>query len=306
MTSSQITNVNERDICRLAYAEVVRKNHGNKVAGRSNEPSLVFKQLFLTFQPIPIWRNFEKKISERSLDSCRRSCDRRPTVKQRFFDVSSNSENFCKKSLNGHATVVGGDDTVGRLLTNFFRRFMQIGIIFKEVTERSRDHGRRSRDRRPTVKSNSENLWKKLLNGNAILVGGRATVGRLSTKFFRRFMQFGKFLTKVTNGHLSHLRSRNHQPTVKLLFLTFQAIQKIFEKVAERSRDSGRRSRDRWPTVNNFFSTFQAIRKFFEKSCWTVMRQWSEVTRPSADCHALSVLLLPNRQNIACSYACSL
>ena len=35
---------------------------------------------------------------------------------------------------------------------------------------------------------------------------------------------------------------------------------------------------------NNLFWTFQAIRKNFEKSHWTVTRQWSEVTRPSADC----------------------
>ena len=35
---------------------------------------------------------------------------------------------------------------------------------------------------------------------------------------------------------------------------------------------------------NNVFCTFQAIWNFFEKSHWTVTRQWSEVTRPSADC----------------------
>ena len=56
------------------------------------------------------------EAAERSRDSCRRSGDRRPTVKQRFLDVSSNLE------------------------------------ILKKVTERSRDSGRRSRDRRPTVK----------------------------------------------------------------------------------------------------------------------------------------------------------
>ena len=46
------------------------------------------------------------------------------------------------------------------------------------------------------------------------------------------------------------------------------------------------KSRDRWPTVtvNNVFSKFQAIRKDFEKSRWTVTRQWSEITRPLADC----------------------
>ena len=48
--------------------------------------------------------------------------------------------------------------------------------------------------------------------------------------------------------------------------------------------ESGRRSRDHRPTVKHDFSTFQAIRNFFEKSRWTVTRQWSEVTRPSADC----------------------
>ena len=37
---------------------------------------------------------------------------------------------------------------------------------------------------------------------------------------------------------------------------------------------------------NNVFWTFQAIRNFFEKSRWTVTRQWSEVTRLSADCQA--------------------
>ena len=106
--------------------------------------------------------------------------------------------------------------------TTFFRRFKQLGKILKKITEGSRDSGRRSRDRRPTVKqrflnvsSNFVRFWKKSLNGHATVVGGHATVGRLS---------------------------------------------------------------------NNVFSTFQAIRKFFEKSRWTVTRQWSEVTRPSADC----------------------
>ena len=54
-----------------------------------------------------------KKVAKRSRDSGRRSRDCRPTVKQRFFDVSSNSGEFLKKSLNGHAAVVGGHATVG-------------------------------------------------------------------------------------------------------------------------------------------------------------------------------------------------
>ena len=55
-------------------------------------------------------------------------------------------------------------------------------------------------------------------------------------------------------------------------------------KVAERSRDSGWGHAIVGRLSNNVFWTFQAIRKFFEKSRWTVTRQWSEVTRPSADC----------------------
>ena len=106
--------------------------------------------------------------------------------------------------------------------TTFFRRFKQLGKILKKVTEGSRDSGRRSRDRRPTVKqrflnvsSNFVKFWKKSLNGHATVVGGHATVGRLA---------------------------------------------------------------------NSVFWTFQAILENFEKSCWTVTRQWSEVTRPSTDC----------------------
>ena len=67
------------------------------------------------------------------------------------------------------------------------------------------------------VSSNLGKFWKKSLNGHETVVGGHATIGRLS---------------------------------------------------------------------NNVFSTFQAIRKKFEKSHWRVTRQWSVVTRLSADCQA--------------------
>ena len=117
-------------------------------------------------------RNFLKKVTERSRDSGRRSRDRLPTVKERFFDVSNSSEKLWKKSLNGHATVVGGHATVGWLSNNVFGRFKQFGKMLKKVAERSRDSGRRSRDRRLTVKqrffdvwSNLGKFWKKSLNG---------------------------------------------------------------------------------------------------------------------------------------------
>ena len=85
-------------------------------------------------------------------ESGRWSRDHRPTVKQRFLDVSSDLGKFWKKSLNGHATVVGGHATVGRLSNNVFWTFQAIRKFFlKKVAERSHDSGRRSRDRRLTV-----------------------------------------------------------------------------------------------------------------------------------------------------------
>ena len=106
-----------------------------------------------------------------------------------FLDVSSDMEIFWKRSLNCHATVVGGHATVGRLSNNVFWTFQAIWENVEKVAERSRDSGRRSRDRRPTVKqrfldvsSNYKSFRKKSLNGHATVVGGHATVGRLSNK----------------------------------------------------------------------------------------------------------------------------
>ena len=84
----------------------------------------------------------------------------------------------------------------------------------------------------------------------ATVVGGHATVGWLSNNFFQRFMQIGK----------------------------------ILKKVAERSRDNRRRSGDSRLTVKQFYFDVPAKMGKFWKSRWTVTRQSSEVTRPSADC----------------------
>ena len=235
-----------------------------------------------------------KKVTERSRDSGRRSRDRRPTVKQRFLNVSSNQVKFWKKSLNGHATVVRGHATVGRLSNNVFWTFQAIRWNFekshwtvtrqwsevtrpsadcqttfldvssnqvkfwKKVTERSRDSGRRSRDRLQTVKqrfldvsSNKEKFWKKSLNGHAEVVGGHATVGRLSNNLFWTFQEvrknFEKSLWTVTWEWSEVTRpSADCQTT---FFGRFKQLGKILKKVTERSRGSVWRSRDRRPTV---------------------------------------------------------
>ena len=282
---------NESYIREAAYVEAVRKKQGTKVAGQSRDRPLTFKQ--------------------------------------RFFDDSNNSGKFWEKLLNGHSAVVGGHATVGWLSNNVFSTFQTIQKNFEKVAERSRDSGRRSRDRRLTVKQhffdvpkNSKKFWQKSLNGRATVVGGHATVGRLSNNVFPTFWANRKIFEKsrrtVTRQWSEIMRPLADCQTT--IIRRFKQFRQILKKVAERSRDRGRRSRDRWPTVkqrffdvsnnsekfwkkslnghatvvgghatvgwlsNNVFSTLQAIQKFFEKSRWTVTRQWSEVTRPSSDC----------------------
>ena len=108
-----------------------------------------------------------------------------------FFWRFKQFENFLKKVTEGHATVVGGHATVGWLPNNVFRRFKQFENFLKKNHWRSRDSGRRSRDRWMTVKerfldvsSNSEKFWKKSLKVTATVVGGHATVGWLSNNVF--------------------------------------------------------------------------------------------------------------------------
>ena len=174
-----------------------------------------------------------------------------------FFGRFKQLEFFFKKSLNGHVTVVGGHATVGRLSNNVFWTFQAIWENFEKSRWTVTRQWLRSRDRRPTVKqrfldvsSDLGKFWEKSLNGHATVVGGHATVGRLSNN----------------------------------VFWTFQAIWENVEKSRWTVTRQWLRSRDRRPTVKQRFSMFQAIRKFCEISHWTVTRQWSEVTRPSADC----------------------
>ena len=138
-----ISCLDERYICE-AECDAVRE--WSEVTRPSADCQTTFFRRFKQLE------KYLKKVVERSRDSGRRSRDRRLTVKQRFLDVSSNLGKFWKKSLNGHATLVGGHATVGRLSNNVFGCFKQLENFLKKVTERSRDSGRKSRDRRPTVK----------------------------------------------------------------------------------------------------------------------------------------------------------
>ena len=180
-------NNNEIYIREAAYVSCA-KTHGSKVVGQSRDHALTFKQ--------------------------------------RFSDVWSNEENFRKKSPNGHATVVVGHATVGRLSINVFRMFQAIRKHFEK------SHW--------TVTTQ----WSEVTRSSA----------NRQTTFFGRFKQLEKFLNKVAErSRDSGRRSRDRRPTVKERSWTFQAIRNFWKKVAERSRDSGWRSRDRQSTVKQRF-----------------------------------------------------
>ena len=141
--------------------------------------------------------------------------------------------------------------------TTFFGRFKRFGKILKKVAERSRDNG-----------------W------------GHATVGRLSNNVFWTFQAIRNFFEK-SRWTVTWQWSEVTRPSADCqttFFGRFKRFGKILKKVAERSGDSGWGHATVGRLSNNVFSTFQAIRKNFEKSRWTVTRQWSEVTRPTADC----------------------
>ena len=187
-------------------------------------------------------------------------------VKRLFTGFQTNFQrlwwNMGRKPLKGHATVVGGQATVGRLPINVFSTFQAIRKFFEKsrwtVTEQWSEVTRPSADCQTTfldVSSNLGKFWKKSLNGHPTVVGGHATVGRLSNNVFGRFMQLEFFLKKVAErSRNSGQRSRDHRPTVKQRFLDVSSnLGKFWKKVAERSRDSGRRSRDRRPTVKQRF-----------------------------------------------------
>ena len=266
-------------------------------------------KICLTFQPSRRWRDRRSTVKQlfsevssnwknfflKSLNGHATEVGGHATVSrlQRFFDVSSDWKFFWKKSLNGHATVVGGHATVGRLSNNVFWTFQSIWENYEKSRWTVTRQWLRSRVRRRTVKqrildvsSNLGKFWKKSMNGHATVVGGHATIGRLSNNVFQTFQaireNFEKSRWTVTRQWSEVTRpSADCQTT---FFRRFKKFGKILKKIAERSRNSGRRSRDRRPTVKQRFWMFQAIRIFFEKSHWTVTRQWSEVTRLSADC----------------------
>ena len=87
-------------------------------------------------------------ITRQCSEVMRPSADCQTTYLRRFKQLG----NFLKKSLNGHATLVTVTRPSADCQTTFFGRFKLFGIFLKKVTERSRDSGRRSRDRRLTVK----------------------------------------------------------------------------------------------------------------------------------------------------------
>ena len=238
-------------------------------------PSAGFQTVFPTFQAIKtIFEKSCSTVTRQWLEVMRPSANCQTTFFRRFKQLSnileivtersrdsrrrsSKSEIFWKRSLKGHATVVGGHATVDRLSNILLWTFQQKLRNFEKsrwtVTRQWSEVTRLLADCQTTFFDHSSKLGifrKKSLKVQTTVVGGHATVGRLSNNFFRRFEQFGNFVKKSLNGYATAIGGH---------------------------ATDGRLS-------NNYFLTIQAIRKDFEKSRWTVAGQSSEVSRPSAYC----------------------
>ena len=277
---------------RFKQLEKILKNvangHATVVGGHTTVDRLSNNVLW-TFQAIK--KNFKRShwtVTRQRSEVKRSSADCQQTFFRRFEPLGK----ILKKSLNGHATTVGGQRPSADCQTTFFRRFEPFREILKKVTQQSRDSGRRSRDRRTTVKqrlSTFQAIWKNFEKCHSTVTPQWSEVTRPSddcqttlSTFQAIWKNLEKSLSTVTR-QWSEVRWPSADCQTKF-FRRFEPFREILKKVTQQSRDSGRRSRDRRTTVKQRLSTFQAIWKNFEKCHSTVTPQWSEVTRPSADC----------------------
>ena len=113
------------------------------------------------------------------------------------------------------------------------------------------NHGNKFAGRSRDDSTEMAKFWKKSLNGQATVVSGHATVGRLSNNVFQRFMLFGKILKK---------KSLNSHATVV-----------------------GGHATVGWIVKQRFLDVSSDPEIFWKKSL-KVTRQWSEVTQKLDDC----------------------
>ena len=132
------------------------------------------------------------------------------------------------------------------------------------------------------VSTNMADFKKKLLNGHATVVGGHATVDRLSNNVSSTFQAIRKFFVK-SRWTVTRQSSEVKRPLADCqttFFRHYKQLGRILTKVAERSRNSGCRSRDRRPTVKQRFFDVSSNQNFFWKKSLNVRRHG----RRSRDC----------------------
>ena len=197
-----------------------------------------------------------------------------------FSEVLGNWKNFWKKSLNGHATVVGGHATVDRLSNNVFSTFQAIRNFFEKshwtVTRQWSEVTRPSADCQTTFFGRSNRfgkILKKVAERSRDSGWGHATVGRLSNNVFWTFQAIlGEFRKKSLNGHASVVGG--HATVGRLSNNVFSDVPIDLGKFWKKSLNGHATVVGGHATVgrlsNNVFWTFQAIWENFEKSRWTV------------------------------------
>ena len=109
-------------------------------------------------------------------DSGRRSRDRRLTVKQRFSTFQAIRKLFCKNSPKGHATVVGGHATVGRLSSTYMHvynnnereREREKERERERVSERERERKREKERERERQERERDRILPRIRDGESL------------------------------------------------------------------------------------------------------------------------------------------
>ena len=109
--------------------------------------------------------------------------------------------------------MVGDHATVGRLSSNVFGRFKQLEIFLKNVAEQSRDSGRRSRDRRLTVK---QRFWMF------------QAIRKLFVKSHRRVTRQWSVVTRLSAGCQAHI----------CVYIIINERERESERARERERET--------------------------------------------------------------------
>ena len=204
---------------------------------------------------------YGKKAAEKSRNCCRRSGDRRPTVNQRFLDVSRLFSKIFLIAWNVQKRCL----TVGRRSRDLNHCRVTVQRLFSKFSQIAWNVQKTLFDSRPTVAwppttvawpfshffQNSPKSFETSKNAVWQSADGRVTSDHCRVTVQRLFSKFSQLLETSKKRCLTVGRRSRDPPTT--VAWPFSAIRNFLKKVAKRLLDSGWRSRDRRTTVKQRF-----------------------------------------------------